>query len=347
MGKVNIIKMVVSSQLNYVLMMLPLTIPQLIFSQYDIMVKHFLWNGKRPRIKFNKLCAPRDKGGLGLPDPRLYQISFEMAKLAKHWNNNNAQLDWVTIEKTLSWPYSPIEHLSQCLDTTTNPIMKHSREVWAKIHKMHKLSQCKQPYSSLWYNSVICIGKSPIYWKKWHTNGLCTVTDLFEQGVFMSYNNLVQKYNLKGKDNFWKYLQIRNCVSTKIQHTDGNHILDFLTLPYPQQKASVFYRTTNHVLSNDCIHLKTIWERDIGIVIGDEEWKIILSNTGKYVREARGQFTQYKIIHRFYLTPLRLNRMGLTNNNVCWKCQKDRGTFIHCIWDCPIIQPLWQQTLNI
>ncbi len=141
---------------------------------------------------------------------------------------------------------------------------------------MHKLSQCKQPYSSLWYNSAICIGKSPIYWKKWHMNGLCTVPDLFEQGVFMSYNNLVQKYNLKGNDHFWKYLQIRNRVSTKIQHTDGNHILDFLTLPHPQQKASVFYRTTNHVLSNDCINLKTIWEKDIGIVIRDEEWKIIV-----------------------------------------------------------------------
>ncbi len=120
--------MVVSSQLNYVLMMLPLTIPQLFFNQYDIMVKHFLWNGKRLRIKFNKLCAPRDKGRLGLPDPWLNQTSFEMAKLAKHWNTDTP-LDWVTIEKNLSWPYSPIEHLSQCLDTTTNPIMKHSREV--------------------------------------------------------------------------------------------------------------------------------------------------------------------------------------------------------------------------
>lgn len=124
-GKVIIIKMVVSPQLNYVLMMLPLTTPQL-----------------------NKLCASRDKGGLGLPDPRLYQVSYEMAKLAKHWNNNT-HLVWVTIEKTLSWPYSPIEHLSQCSGMTTNPIMRHSREVWAKIHKMHKISQCKQPYSSL------------------------------------------------------------------------------------------------------------------------------------------------------------------------------------------------------
>ncbi len=32
-------------------------------------------------------------------------------------------------------------------------------------------------------------------------------------------------------------------------------------------------------------------------------------------------------------------------NNVCWKCQK--GPFIHCLWDCPLIQPLWHQTFNI
>lgn len=100
-----------------------------------------------------------------------------------------------------------------------------------------------------------------MYWKKWHMSGLCTVTDLFEHGVFMSYNNLVQKYNLKGKDHLWKYLQIRNCVLTKFQRTDGNHALDFLTLPHFQEKASVFYRTTNHLLSNDCINIKTIWKR--------------------------------------------------------------------------------------
>ncbi len=124
-----------------------------------------------------------------------------------------------------------------------------------------------------------------------------------------TFNNLVKKYNLKGKYNFLKYLQIRYCVSTKIQHTDGNYILDFLSLPRPQQKASVFYRMINHVLSNDCINLKTTWEKDIGIVIRNEEWNIFFSNTGKYVREAKGQFTQYKTIHRFYLKPIGLNRM--------------------------------------
>ncbi|KAI3371430.1 hypothetical protein L3Q82_024033, partial [Scortum barcoo] len=36
--------------------------------------------------------ATMNRGGLGLPDLRLYYVSFEMAKLAKHWNKDN-QLD--------------------------------------------------------------------------------------------------------------------------------------------------------------------------------------------------------------------------------------------------------------
>lgn len=66
-------------------MMLPVTVSPTIFSQYDTIIKHFLWEGKKPRIKMTKLSRPTDRGGLGLPDPRLYYISFEMAKLASHW----------------------------------------------------------------------------------------------------------------------------------------------------------------------------------------------------------------------------------------------------------------------
>ena len=34
------------------------------------------------------------------------------------------------------------------------------------------------------------------------------------------------------------------------------------------------------------------------------------------------------------------------NNNLCWKCQKDAGTLLHCIWECPTIQPFWRIILE-
>lgn len=161
-GRANVIKMVVSPQFNYPLMMLPVTVPPSIFNQYDTLVKEFLWEGKRPRIKLSKLCLPRDKG-LGFPD------------LTLHWTEKY-NLDWAIIEKSLSFPFTPIE-LSQNSSRISNPIMLHSKEVL-------KLSHCKQSYSSLWQNPAIFVGKTPVYWKSWHNHGICILDNLYD-GVYV------------------------------------------------------------------------------------------------------------------------------------------------------------------
>ena len=222
-----------------------------------------------------------------------------MAKLTKHWKKDS-QLEWVNIENNLSSPFTPIDRLSQSAHNILNPIISHSKEIWTKIHKMHKLSHYKQIYSSLWHNPMISIGKASVYWKEWHCNGLCNVADLYEEGVFMPFADVKRKYNLEGKEHFWKYLQIRDCVTSRIQYKDGGHIMDYLALPAEYHRASIFYRTTNQLLSDGCQSLKTIWEKDLGCLMFDEEWRRIISNNGRYIREAKGKFTQYKITHRYY-----------------------------------------------
>ena len=164
---------------------------------------------------------------------------------------------------------------------------------------MYNLSHCKQSYSSLWHNTLIRIGKTSIFWKKWHDSGICTIADLFKNDVFVSYSELIRKYKLKVKDHFWRYLQIRSCITSKIQYRDGNHITDYFTLSEECHRASVFYRTTNNLLSSDCNNLKVIWEKDLGCIIEDGDWLKILSDKGKHIREAKGKFIQYKIIHRY------------------------------------------------
>ncbi|CAG5947255.1 unnamed protein product, partial [Menidia menidia] len=56
------------NEFNYISMMLPLSIPENIFKQYDNLIKEFLWAGRKPRFKLDKLYAPKDKGGLSLPN---------------------------------------------------------------------------------------------------------------------------------------------------------------------------------------------------------------------------------------------------------------------------------------
>ena len=92
-GKVNVVKITVAPHFNYLVMMLPITILPDIFKRYDNIIKHFLWEGKKARIKLSKVCAPTEKGRMGLPDPRLYYLAFEMSKLAIYWEETGDTVD--------------------------------------------------------------------------------------------------------------------------------------------------------------------------------------------------------------------------------------------------------------
>ena len=349
LGKINIIKMVVAPQFNYISMMIPLTIPPNIYKKYDNMVKEFLWDKKRPRIKMKKLHTPREEGGLALPDVKLYNLAFEISKLAKHWNKIEDEIAWVAIERELAEPFQLLEVLSQRTSgkDPPNPIVAHSKEVWNSVHKMFKMSQYSQIYASLWNNPEIKIGKQTVYWKHWLKAGLRTIADLFKDGVFMSYREIMEIYNLEGKGNFWKYLQLRSCMTSMHKSVTPHYLLDYLHLPKENQKASEFYRMAIKMRSDNENSLKILWQRDLGSEIDSETWSKILSSSGRYIRESRGKLVQYKILHRYYWTPCRLYRMGLIDNDCCWRCQREKGTFFHCIWECDLLQLFWRGVLKV
>jgi hypothetical protein len=43
---------------------------------------------------------------------------------------------------------------------------------------------------------------------------------------------------------------------------------------------------------------------------------------------------------RFHLTPVRIAIVSSTTNNRCWQECGDKGTLIHCWWECKLVQPL-------
>ena len=98
-GKMNVIKMVVAPQFNYVSMMFSVDISPWLFKQFDRIIKEFLWDRKRLRINIKKMCSPRDMGGMALPSVRVYNLSFEISRLIKHWKGTDPELSWIKIER--------------------------------------------------------------------------------------------------------------------------------------------------------------------------------------------------------------------------------------------------------
>lgn len=103
-----------------------------------------------------------EKGGLGLPDLRLYYLAFEMTKIARYWQTIKDKPAWMEVEKNICSPFQPSEILAQRRSNSSNPILLLSKDVWSRVHKLLNLKHTQQKYSSLWYNPGVCIGKKPV-----------------------------------------------------------------------------------------------------------------------------------------------------------------------------------------
>ena len=56
---------------------------------------------------------------------------------------------------------------------------------------------------------------------------------------------------------------------------------------------------------------------------------------------------QIKTTMRYHLTPIRMAIIKKSTNNKRWRWCREKGTLLHCWWECTLIQPLWKTECTV
>ena len=203
-------------------------------------------------------------------------------------------------------------------------------------------------FSPIWGNNFFPPGKSDAGFKFWADNGIQKIGDLFNPVTkyLKSFEELTADYNIP-RNQFFKFLQLRNFIRSqqgqslsipplskveKIMCTDnlGRGII------------SKFYNLLVAESSESSVKRLEAWREDLHDNITIVDWERACTKAQSQTINTRLKLLQYNWLMRTYITPEKINKYNSDVPDICIKCEKEKGTLFHCLWQCEEVNKFWE-----
>lgn len=175
------------------------------FREWNMHISRFIWNNKRPRVRFSTLQLPREKGGMALPSLKDYYISAQLRPLI-YWCNPSYKAKWKTIEFSLI--DIPIQSLlgriadKQGIPQTDGKWVNFSLKMWLEVVQRFQLQEEVKLLKWPAYDPDYKPALYDFRYRQWVFAGLTSLCLIVESWTLDSFDHLCQTYGLSKQDFF-------------------------------------------------------------------------------------------------------------------------------------------------
>uniref|UniRef100_A0A670I4H7 Reverse transcriptase domain-containing protein n=1 Tax=Podarcis muralis TaxID=64176 RepID=A0A670I4H7_PODMU len=340
-GRIATIKMSVLPRILFLFQNIPIIKGTKIFKAWHREISRFIWQGKKPRVKFKILTDTKERGGFALPDLKIY---YEASCLCwvKTWIKleDGEVLDLEGHDNRYGW----------------HAYLWHGRK---KGHKGFGNHIFRGPLLEVWERYKEMLEPRTPQW-------LSPLEVMAIKKINMGTNWATYEQLLMKEEGKWKmrpYDQVKSQVYDWLHYHQINDMFrkDVKDKGYADKNS----RFQTEILGNNTKILSkmykylldwnladeevkavtTHWARDLGRNIYFEEWEKLWKQHLKFTACVSLKENLMKMFYRWYLTPVKLARM-YGSCNKCWKCKEREGTFYHMWWECQKVTGFWESVYD-
>ena len=245
--------------------------------------------------------------------------------------------DWCRMERRACGPADPASLLCSPLPLSRrchpkNPVVSESLRIWSQFrihfglrHMVTSIPIARNPH----FKPALLDSAFHI----WSQKGLKSVTDLFHNKTFSSFEFLVKEHGIP-RSHFFRYLQIRDFVRKHFPSfpsaPTSSPVHECISLdPSRRGCISKLYNLIQGISSPDLNHVKRAWEEELQVVISDNMWQAAIDRVHKSSLCVRHGLIQFKVLHRLHLCRSKLARIYPDTDPTCQRCLSAPATFCH------------------